>query len=80
MQKWEYRFELGTPNITELNKLGGEGWEMVTVFAYGLYGSFEGRCEENGEVKMQGELKTMREFTFTNVRFQQHKNRTLPTF
>jgi hypothetical protein len=31
MQKWEYKIILGLPGEVELNRLGGEGWELVGV-------------------------------------------------
>ena len=32
MQKWEYKVVYG-PRESELNKLGDEGWELVSVVA-----------------------------------------------
>jgi hypothetical protein len=31
MQKWEYKMLRGWPTEVELNRLGAEGWELVSV-------------------------------------------------
>ena len=35
MQKWEYKVIDGWPSQRELNRLGAEGWELVSVAAVG---------------------------------------------
>ncbi len=38
MQKWEYKVLKGWPTEVELNRLGSEGWELVSVTAASKYG------------------------------------------
>jgi hypothetical protein len=39
MQKWEYMVRNGWPTEADLNKLGDECWELVTIVAAGSEGS-----------------------------------------
>ena len=32
IQRWEYKTRMGNLNAVELNILGDEGWELVSIF------------------------------------------------
>ena len=43
MDRWEYKYVIGTPHMDELNQLGEQGWELA-----GVINSVSGRTGQGG--------------------------------